>query len=61
MIYGGRALSEGSKNLSCARGAPFSGQIYYYKRVFVVAEVDDSYVYHIHVGKRQYCADPYAI
>jgi hypothetical protein len=32
------------------KGAPFSEEIDYHEKVFVVAEVDDTYVYHIHLG-----------
>ena len=45
-----RQLEDGFANLTCRHGAPFSNVVHYYRRVFVVAEVDDSYVYHIHVG-----------
>lgn len=34
----------------CMKGAPFDTVMYHHKRVFVVAEVDDTYVYHIHLG-----------
>jgi len=33
----------------CAKQAPFDTIIYHHKRVFVVAEVDDTYVYHTHL------------
>jgi len=42
---------DGGRNLTCFAGAPFSHTVHFYERVFVVAEVDDTYVYHIHVGK----------
>lgn len=35
---------------TCLKGAPFDQVIHHYERVFVVAEVDDTYVYHIHLG-----------
>ena len=33
----------------CSKQAPFDDTIYHHKRVFVVAEVDDTYVYHTHL------------
>ena len=37
-------------NSTCARESLFGGNIEHYRRVFVVAEVDDTYVYHTHLG-----------
>ena len=36
-------------NTTCQPGAPFSDIIHHYDRVFVVAEVDDTYIYHVHL------------
>lgn len=33
----------------CLFKAPFDRNIYHYNRVFVVAQVDDTYIYHIHI------------
>jgi hypothetical protein len=43
-------LQEGDE-VACpqAKLAPLSGKVVYIPRVFVVAEVDDTYVYHIHL------------
>ena len=41
---------QGPTNSTCMKGAPFSEEIDYHEKVFVVAEVDDTYVYHIHLG-----------
>lgn len=35
----------------CSKEAPFDSVIYHHNRVFVVAEVDDTYVYHVHLGE----------
>lgn len=40
-------VKEGA-NTTCT-GAPFSNEIRHYDRVFVVAEVDDTYIYHVHL------------
>ena len=37
------------KNGTCMHGAPFTQEFEYHDKVFVVAEVDDSYVYHLHL------------
>lgn len=37
------------QRLSCRRGAPFSEVVVHVKRLFIVAEVDDTYVYHVHL------------
>jgi hypothetical protein len=42
-------LVPGALNYSCLPGTPWSRDVVRYKRVFVVNEVDDTYVYHIHV------------
>lgn len=34
----------------CSPKAPFDDTIYHHDRVFIVAEVDDTYVYHTHLG-----------
>lgn len=39
----------GGSAYSCEEGAPWETEVIYHKRVFVVSEVDDTYVYHIHV------------
>jgi len=44
-----RFEARGGGNITCEQGAPFSDNIVYHKRVFVVGEVDDTYVYHIHL------------
>lgn len=44
-----KLIAEGVNN-SCPN-APFGDIIHHYDRVFVVAEVDDTYIYHIHLGK----------
>jgi len=33
----------------CLSKAPFDNNIYHYNRVFVVAQVDDTFIYHIHI------------
>jgi hypothetical protein len=33
----------------CLSKAPFDHNIYHYNRVFVVAQVDDTFIYHIHI------------
>lgn len=33
----------------CHSKAPFDQMIYYYDKVFVIAQVDDTYIYHIHL------------
>jgi hypothetical protein len=35
----------------CVPDAPYGSEVSYHERVFVVAEVDDSYIYHIHMGR----------
>lgn len=35
---------------ACSDGAPFSSNVTYIKKIFLVAEVDDTYIYHIHLG-----------
>jgi hypothetical protein len=35
----------------CRPNTPYGTDIVYHKKVFVVAEVDDSHVYHLHLGK----------
>ena len=35
---------------TCLPGAPYSNEFDYHERVFVVAESDDTYVYHLHLG-----------
>jgi hypothetical protein len=37
-------------SLYCSNSTPFSNIVFYQEKVFVVAEVDDTYVYHIHLG-----------
>ena len=46
-----RTVSSNFTTTACANNAPFDNTIYHHKKVFVVAEVDDTYVYHIHLGK----------
>jgi len=41
--------SASSASSSCLPGAPWSQAVVHHQRVFVVAEVDDTYVYHIHL------------
>ena len=41
--------SDSSASLSCLPGAPWSQAVARHQRVFVVAQVDDTYVYHIHL------------
>ena len=36
-------------NFSCSKGTPFSNDIVVHDRVFVLGEVDDTYIYHIHL------------
>jgi hypothetical protein len=36
---------------SCRHNTPFGSEVRFVDRIFVVAEVDDTYVYHIHLGK----------
>eukprot|EP01038_Epipyxis_sp_PR26KG_P010064 gene10064-13524_t len=36
-------------HIVCDRGAPFDTKVYFHEKVFIVAEVDDTYVYHIHL------------
>jgi hypothetical protein len=43
----------GAVAMQCAAQAPFDSTVYHQDRVFVVAEVDDTYVYHTHLGT--YC------
>lgn len=38
-----------SNNTTCKKDAPWSREVEFHDRVFVVAEVDDTFVYHIHV------------
>ena len=40
---------SGSTAYTCEEGAPWDTDVVYHRRVFVVSEVDDTYVYHIHV------------
>jgi hypothetical protein len=37
--------------MQCLSQAPFDSTVYHHDRVFVVAEVDDTYVYHTHLGE----------
>ena len=41
--------ASSSSRLKCHKGAPFSEIVVREKRIFVVAEVDDTYVYHVHL------------
>lgn len=34
----------------CRRNTPYGDDVVHHKKVFVLAEVDDSYVYHLHLG-----------
>jgi len=43
------AKAAKSSSMKCAPGTPFTEHVYFHERVFVVAEVDDTYVYHIHL------------
>jgi hypothetical protein len=52
-INGTLAPVPGAVAGQCAAQAPFDSTVYYQDRVFVVAEVDDTYVYHTHLGT--YC------
>lgn len=44
-----RVWKIGETAYFCDKGAPWDTEVIYHKRVFVVNEVDDTYVYHIHV------------
>ena len=39
---------------ACLAGTPYSDEYDYHERVFVVAEHDDTYVYHLHLGETDF-------
>jgi hypothetical protein len=52
-VQSGSAFSNTANStvFLCDRGAPWSNDVHQVEKVFVVAEVDDTYIYHIHLGK----------
>ena len=44
--------SEDASIFQCPEQTPFGQSIKRVNRVFVVAQVDDSYIYHIHLGMK---------
>ena len=46
-----RTITIGNETTAkCNAGAPFDNLVHHVNNVFVVAEVDDTYVYHTHLG-----------
>jgi hypothetical protein len=43
------------ESFKCKKGAPWSEEVYYTDRLFVIAEVDDTFIYHIHLGEWFVC------
>ena len=39
-----------SKSGTCIPGAPYSDEFDFHDKVFVVAETDDTHIYHLHLG-----------
>ena len=41
-----------SKSGTCSPGTPYSDEFDFHDKVFVVAETDDTHVYHLHLGNK---------
>ena len=41
--------SSTAPSAQCTDGAPWTSDVHFYEKVFVVAEVDDTYLYHVHL------------
>jgi hypothetical protein len=49
VIFNGIDAYNATTVTKCLSKAPFDNNIYHYNRVFVVAQVDDTFIYHIHI------------